>query len=94
VDHWRRYLKAIKAQGPDHYHERYRLLLDHIRATGADVVPELRAAIGQCLAISARRHDLKALPLIARSRVAARYYREGIYDNYNGAFTALRDVLL
>lgn len=94
VDHWRRYLKAIKAQGPDHYHERYRLLLDHIRATGADVVPELRAAIGQCLAISARRRDLKALPLFARSRVAARYYREGIYDNYNGAFTALRDVLL
>jgi len=94
ADHWKRYLHAIKAQGPAHYHERYRLLLDHIHKSGIDGAPEILAAIGQCLDISTQRRDLKALPLLARSRVAADYYRQGVYDNYNGVFTALRDVLL
>lgn len=94
VFHWKRYLRAIKAQGPQHYYERYRMLLDHIHQHHIAFAPELLTAIEHCFTVSARRRDLKALPLFARSGVAARYYREGIYDNYNGAFTALRDVLL
>jgi glycosyltransferase involved in cell wall biosynthesis len=93
--HWKRYLKATREQGTDHFAQRYQLALEQIDAHAPDFSPDLRKALERCLAISLRRAALHTMNFPARLKAARELQREGIYRSYyNGTFTLLRDLFL
>jgi glycosyltransferase involved in cell wall biosynthesis len=93
--HWKRYLKATREQGTDHFVQRYRLALEQIEAHAPDFSPDLRKALELCLAISLRRAALHNMNFPARMKAARKLHQEGIYRSYyNGTFTLLRDLFL
>ena len=93
--HWKRYLRAAREQGSDHFVQRYQLALQQIDTHAPAFSPELRKALKQCLAISQRRAALHEMNFPARVNAAREIHREGIYRSYyNGTFTLLRDLFL
>jgi hypothetical protein len=91
----KRYLKAVHAQGPDHFSERYRLAKQQAERMVPRVRSTLVHALEYLVVISDERRDMHALPMHRRLRSAWQLHQGGVYKKYyNGWATMLRDLFL
>ena len=92
--HWRKRLRLMREQAPDHFVQRYSLAASAIRNHAPMHDPEMAGALDRHLEIARRRMEFKRRNPFQRMAGAFQLWHEGYYQRYaNGPWTLLRDIL-